>query len=186
MHRIFSGNGWLAFLGIRKSARDHRPSQLPVQQRLVLVILSILSIHAFLIYIDAQDAQDFSGNGWLAFLGIRKSARDHRRSQLLVQQRLVLVILSILSIHAFLINIDAQDAQDFFRKRLACIPEHPQTRTGSSRRSASRAAASRPGYPVHPVHRCSIFGPSRLICPVAFARCAQNSDAAFSFGAAHE
>ena len=30
-----------------------------------------------------------------------------------------------------LIYIDAQDAQDFFRKRLARSPEHPQTRTGS-------------------------------------------------------
>ena len=70
--------------------------------------------------------------------------------------------------------------------QLACIPEHPQTRTGSSPESAPRAAASRPVYPVHPVHPCSIFGPSRLICPVAAARCAQNSDAAFGFGVDHE
>ena len=82
--------------------------------------------------------------------------------------------------------MDAQDAQDFFRKRLAFILEHPQIRTGSSPESAPRAAASRPGYPVHPVHPCSIFGPSRLICPVAFTRCAQHSDAAFGFGADHE
>ena len=33
--------------------------------------------------------------------------------------------------------------------------------------SASPAAASRPDYPVHPVHRCSIYSPSRWICPVA-------------------
>ena len=42
----------------------------------------------------------------------------------------------------------------FFRKRLACNPEHPQTRTGSSPKSASPAAADRPAYPVHPVNPC--------------------------------
>jgi len=36
----------------------------------------------------------------------------------------------------------------------------------------SFAAASRPVNPVHPVHRCSINGPSRLSCTVAGARCA--------------
>ena len=64
----------------------------------------------------------------------------------------------------FLIHIDAQDAQDFFRRRMACVPGHPQIRTRSSPESASRAAASRPDYPVH---RCSIYSPSRWICPVA-------------------
>ena len=53
----------------------------------------------------------FSGDGWLVFPDILKSAHDHRPSQ--------------------------------------------------------RAAASRPDYPVHPVHRCSIYSPSRWICPVA-------------------
>ena len=64
----------------------------------------------------------------------------------------------------FLIHIDAQDAQDFFQRRLACVPGHPQIRTRSSPESASPAAASRPYYPVH---RCSIYSPSRWICPVA-------------------
>ena len=45
MHRIFSGDGGLAILDICKSARDHRRSQLLVQQRPVLIILSILCIH---------------------------------------------------------------------------------------------------------------------------------------------
>ena len=67
----------------------------------------------------------------------------------------------------FLIHIDAQDAQDFFLRRLACVPGHPQIRTRSSPESASPAAASRPDYPVHPVHRCSIYSPSRWIGPVA-------------------
>ena len=40
--------------------------------------------------IDAQDAQDFSGNGWLAILSIRNPAPDHRPSRLLVQKPLVL------------------------------------------------------------------------------------------------
>ena len=44
MHRIFSGNGWLLFLSIRKSEPDHRRSQLLVQQRFVLLILYILCI----------------------------------------------------------------------------------------------------------------------------------------------
>ena len=55
----------------------------------------------------------FSGDGWLVFPDILKSARDHRPSQRLVQQPPVLII------------------------------------------------------PVHPVHRCSIYSPSRWICPVA-------------------
>ena len=44
MHRIFSGNGWLVILGSRKPAPDHRRSQLPAQQPLVLFILFILCI----------------------------------------------------------------------------------------------------------------------------------------------
>ena len=44
MHRIFSGNGWLVILGSRKPAPDHRRSQLPAQQPLVLFILCILCI----------------------------------------------------------------------------------------------------------------------------------------------
>ena len=63
--------------------------------------------------------------------------------------------------------MDAQDAQDFFRRRLACVPGHPQIRTRSSPESASPAAASGPDYLVYPVHRCSIYSPSRWICPVA-------------------
>ncbi|MDE2756009.1 MAG: hypothetical protein OXI92_05610, partial [Acidobacteriota bacterium] len=50
------------------------------------------------IHIDAQDAQDFSGDGRLAVLNNRKSAPDHRLSRLLVQEALVLSILCILCI----------------------------------------------------------------------------------------
>ena len=61
-----------------------------------------------LIYIDGQDVQDdFWKSVVLLPEIIRKSARDHRRSQLLVQQRLVLVILSILCIDVqFLVLLD--------------------------------------------------------------------------------
>ncbi len=53
MHRIFSGDGWLAILDIRKSARDHRRSQRLLQQRPVLVILCILCIHVqFIVLLD--------------------------------------------------------------------------------------------------------------------------------------
>ena len=48
---------------------------------------------------DGQDAQDFFVDCGLAVLGICKSARDHRRSQPLVQQRPILIILCILCIH---------------------------------------------------------------------------------------
>ena len=44
MHRIFSGDGWLVFPDILKSARDHCPSQPLVQQPPVLIILCILCI----------------------------------------------------------------------------------------------------------------------------------------------
>ena len=46
MHRIFSGDGWLAFPDILKSARDHCPSQRLVQQPPVLIILCIGSIYS--------------------------------------------------------------------------------------------------------------------------------------------
>ena len=41
MHRIFSGDGWLVFPDILKSAPDHRPSQRLLQQPPVLIILCI-------------------------------------------------------------------------------------------------------------------------------------------------
>ena len=48
----------------------------------------------------------------------------------------------------FFMNIDAQD---FFRKRLACIPGNPQSPTAPSPGPASGATTSRP---VYPVRRC--------------------------------
>ena len=44
MHRIFSGDGWLVFPDILKSAHDHCPSQPLLQQPPVLIILCILCI----------------------------------------------------------------------------------------------------------------------------------------------
>ena len=45
MHRIFSETGGPAVLENRKSASNHRPSRLLVQEALVLIILCILCIH---------------------------------------------------------------------------------------------------------------------------------------------
>ncbi len=44
MHRIFSGNGWLLILNIRKYAPHDRPSLLLVQKAIVELILRILCI----------------------------------------------------------------------------------------------------------------------------------------------
>ena len=60
------------------------------------------------------------------------------------------------------IDMDAQDAQDFFWRRRACSPGHPQIRTRSSPESACRAAVSHTDYPVHPVHPCSKIAISEI------------------------
>ena len=50
---MFSEDGWLAVLDIRKSAPDLRPSWLLVQEALVLYILCILCIHVqFIVLLD--------------------------------------------------------------------------------------------------------------------------------------
>ena len=55
MHRIFSGDAWLVFPDILKSARDHRPSQRLVQQPPVLIILCILCIDVpFIVLLDGS------------------------------------------------------------------------------------------------------------------------------------
>ena len=55
MHRIFSGDGWLVFPDILKSAPDHCPSQRLLQQPPVLIILSILCIDVqFIVLLDGS------------------------------------------------------------------------------------------------------------------------------------
>ncbi len=55
MHRIFSGDGWIVFPDILKSARDHRPSQRLLQQPPVLIILCILCIDVpFIVLLDGS------------------------------------------------------------------------------------------------------------------------------------
>ena len=44
MYRIFSGDGWLVFPDILKSARDHRPSQRLLQQPPVLIIILCIDV----------------------------------------------------------------------------------------------------------------------------------------------
>ena len=84
------------------------------------------------------------------------------------------------SMSRLLINIDAQDAQDYLARGYTVlsstiaytstgIPKTRsqahgslRTRTRSSSQSASPAAASRPVYPVYPVYRCSQIQPTGL------------------------
>ena len=55
MHRIFSGDGWLVFPDILKSARDHYPSQRLLQQPPALIILCILCIDVqFIVLLDGS------------------------------------------------------------------------------------------------------------------------------------
>ncbi len=55
MHRIFSGDGWLVFPDILKSAHDHCPSQRLLQQPPVLIILCILCIDVqFMVLLDGS------------------------------------------------------------------------------------------------------------------------------------
>ena len=55
MHRIFSGDGWLVFPDILKSAPDHRPSQRLLQQPPALIILCILCIDVqFIVLLDGS------------------------------------------------------------------------------------------------------------------------------------
>ncbi len=55
MHRIFSGDGWLVFPDILKSAHDHCPSQRLLQQPPVLIILCILCIDVqFIVLLDGS------------------------------------------------------------------------------------------------------------------------------------
>ena len=53
MHRIFSGDGWLVFPDILKSAHDHCPSQRLLQQPPVLIILCILMFQ-FIVLLDGS------------------------------------------------------------------------------------------------------------------------------------
>ena len=55
MHRIFSGNDWPLFPGIRSPGPDHRRSRLLVQERPVPVILCILCIDVqWLVLLDGS------------------------------------------------------------------------------------------------------------------------------------
>ena len=76
MHRIFSGDGWLVFPDILKSARDHRPSQRLLQQPPALIILCILCIDVqFIVLLDGS-AQSRGAGARLA--GKRESPKGDR------------------------------------------------------------------------------------------------------------
>ena len=99
----------------------------------------------FLIHIDAQDAQDFSGDGWLVFPDILKSARDHRPSQRLLQQPPVLIILGILCIDVpFIVLLDGSAQSRGAGARLAGKRELPKGDRPAFREVARRITPTSP------------------------------------------
>ena len=99
----------------------------------------------FLIHIDAQDAQDFSGDGWLVFPDILKSAHDHRPSQRLLQQPPVLIILCILCIDVqFIVLLDGSAQSRGAGARLAGKREFPKGDRPAFREVARRIPSTSP------------------------------------------
>ena len=116
---------------------------------------------------DAQDAQDFSGDGWLVVPGIRvasgqafafepafaemeeqshlKSAHDRRRSQPLAQQPPVLIILCILCIDVqFIVLLDGSAQSRGAGARLAGKREFPKGDRPAFREVARRIPSTSP------------------------------------------
>ena len=112
MHRIFSGDGWLVVLDIRIALGkafefENRFAEMDESSPCMPVALKSLMVWAACfgtrVLTDLSSTTTFSST----FLDIRKSARDHRRSQPLVQQPPVLIILCILCIDVqFMILLD--------------------------------------------------------------------------------
>ena len=99
----------------------------------------------FLIHIDAQDAQDFSGDGWLVFPDILKSAHDHCPSQRLLQQPPVLIILCILCIDVqFIVLLDGSAQSRGAGARLAGKREFPKGDRPAFREVARRIPPTSP------------------------------------------
>ena len=61
MHRIFSGDGWLVFPDILKSARDHRPSQRLLQQPPVLILCILCIDVQFIVLLDGSAQSQGAG-----------------------------------------------------------------------------------------------------------------------------
>ena len=103
------------------------------------------SMSRLLIHIDAQDAQDFSGDGWLVFPDILKSAHDHRPSQRLLQQPPVLIILCILCIDVqFIVLLDGSAQSRGAGARLAGKREFPKGDRPAFREVARRIPPTSP------------------------------------------
>ena len=96
----------------------------------------------FLIHIDAQDAQDFSGDGWLVFPDILKSAHDHCPSQRLLQQPPVLIILCIDV--PFIVLLDGSAQSRGAGARLAGKREFPKGDRPAFREVARRIPPTSP------------------------------------------
>ena len=107
--------------------------------------VSSSSMSRCLIHIDGQDGQDFSGDGWLVFPDILKSARDHRPSQRLVQQPPVLIILCILCIDVpFIVLLDGSAQSRGAGARLAGKREFPKGDRPAFREVARRIPPTSP------------------------------------------
>ena len=92
MHRIFSGDGWLVFPDILKSARDHRRSQRLLQQPPVLIILCILCIDVqFIVLLDGSaqsDKREFPKGDRPAFREVaRRIPPPHHRDDTAPRER---------------------------------------------------------------------------------------------------
>ena len=100
------------------------------------------SMGRFLIHIDAQD---FSGDGWLVFPDILKSAHDHCPSQRLLQQPPVLIILCILCIDVqFIVLLDGSAQSRGAGARLAGKREFPKGDRPAFREVARRIPPTSP------------------------------------------
>ena len=95
-----------------------------------------------MIHIDAQDAQDFSGDGWLVFPDILKSTRDHCPSQRLLQQPPVLIILCIDV--QFIVLLDGSAQSRGAGARLAGKREFPKGDRPAFREVARRIPSTSP------------------------------------------
>ena len=148
------------------------------------------SMSRLLINIDAQDAQDFSGDGWLVFPDILKSARDHCPSQRLLQQPPVLIILCIDV--QFIVLLDGSAQSRGAGARLAGKREFPKGDRPAFREVARRIPPTSPsgrhprerGRPARmlslrlPLSFPAILQPTALPAGTAWARPKQRQGAA--------
>ena len=117
----------------------------------------------------------FSGDGWLVVLDIRIALGkafefENRFAEMDESSPCMPVALKSLMVWAACFGTRVLTDLSSTTTFSSTFLDIRKSARASSPESASRAAASRADYPVHPVHRCSIYDPSRWICPVAGKR----------------